>query len=462
MIRSALVSTLALLLLSAVASAQQSGAVYTTDSKSDIENNFRKTSDVYLAGGPGPNSGCSGNGLADGTYYFQVTDPSGSVLLSTTPIEERGVVVSGGVIVGTSPGGHSVRNGPCGSKIVKLHPFADTPSSGDEYKVWLTPTAAYIAAPGVGFHGFLASASKTDGFKVRGGKPETLTQIRGTVFYDLVQDGVFDPQAPGEVPIAGWRIEIDSGGVSEVTFTDEDGKYEFLRVLDGSPHTLTSVAPPPGYVGIVGGRWFATTPTPVQVFASAPEVVVDFGKLIFQPAPELARSKGYWHNAGEAELAACDPEWRQVVNALCLRTNFSNPAGQAGTLFTVSEGTPFATAFDELANYLTGNPAYGVLAFNLSVQYCATMLNQNCGPMSQSTIFIDRLLDDVLISLDSMAANTLALLCDSRSADTGPEGDPVWRAVVMGCLTEWEGANSGGGNVFAPAPSPGSFSSPYL
>jgi hypothetical protein len=149
------------------------------------------------------------------------------------------------------------------------------------------------------------------------------------------------------------------------------------------------------------------------------------------------------------------------VNGLSLRTNVTNPNGQDGTLFTVSTSATFDDAFTELSNYLTGDPAYGILAFILSVQYCAANLNTTCGPLAGNTLFIDQLGDQVLVPFGTMAANTLALLSDPRSANTGPDGDQEWRAVIMGCLSEWEDMNGNGQNIHTPSRSPESFASPY-
>jgi len=460
---------------------QTTGAVYTTDKQASVENVFKNKGAVYMAGGPGPNAGCSGSGLVDGTYFFQVTDPSGSVLLTTEDISLRGVVVSGGMIVGTSAGGRPTRNGQCpGSKIVQLFPFGTTPNNSGEYKVWLTPSGSYV--PGAGSHGFQSKFSKTDNFKVQGGKTLTQTTIRGTVYYDIDENGLYDPSVRGEVPLPGWKVQIDSGGVVSTTFTDMDGKYSFLRDLDSTPHVLTSIAPPavpggpPGFVGVAGGVWLATdascqpaavctqtSTTQVTVVASVPDIVVDFGNVTLISTPEFARSKGYWHNQGQAELAACDPTWREVINDLCLRQNFTNPnpAEQEMTIFKVSEGTPFSTAFTELSDFLVGNPASGIYAFILSTHFCAANLNVSCGPLQGVTTYIDRLENGVLISLPEMITNTKALLCDPRSANTGPGGNAAWNLVVQGCLMEWSQMGSSGTTIYTPSSTPGDIISPY-
>ena len=85
-----------LALLCAAMPAQSSGAIYTTNKNAAVLNGnlFRKKIDVYLAGGVGASAPCSSPGLPDGHYYFQVTSPSGDVLLSEDVIQDREVVVT--------------------------------------------------------------------------------------------------------------------------------------------------------------------------------------------------------------------------------------------------------------------------------------------------------------------------------------------------------------------------------
>src|SRR5262245_37439426 len=61
-----------------------SGAIFTTDSAGSVNVNiYQFKSDVYLNGGPPAHAPCAAAGLPDGNYYFQVTNPSGTLLLST-------------------------------------------------------------------------------------------------------------------------------------------------------------------------------------------------------------------------------------------------------------------------------------------------------------------------------------------------------------------------------------------
>jgi hypothetical protein len=454
---SLLLAPLALLLAGSTAAAQASGSAYSTDSKGVVANIFAKPKDVYLAGGPGPNAGCGNNGLANGPYYFQVTDPSGITLLSSDPLAKRVVTVSGGVIT-AAPGGHVVANGPCGSKVVQLWPFNTSSSSGSEYKAWLMPVADYVAG-GPNF-GFPSSRSKTDNFKVKGGKPVESALIRGTVFYDYNQNGVYDPAVANELPIPGWRVELDGNAV---TFTDQDGHYEFIRDAN-TAHVLNSYAPAPGYVGVPGGLWAPTTPIQVAFVAVPPTTTVDFGLLWLINTPEFATSKGFWHNAGEPLLAACEPQWRIVLNGLSLRQNITvpyPPPNPDPTLWKVTEIGSFAQAFDELGDFLVGDAAKGILAYILSTQYAAANLNKSCGPLAGETTYIDRLGDSVLISFEKMASDTLGLLADPKSCDTGPTGDQAWREHMMGCMNEWSGMNSSGENIFTRDSAFPSFLSPY-
>lgn len=122
-----------------------SGAIYTTTFTGAIVNaNIFDSKDyVYLNGGPPPNAPCTAAGLPDGWYYFQVTDPAGSVLLSTDDISDRQVRVAGGVIVQVV--NHSTGTGKCGGISAKLMPYWDTPIPGGVYKVWLTPQGDYVS-----------------------------------------------------------------------------------------------------------------------------------------------------------------------------------------------------------------------------------------------------------------------------------------------------------------------------
>src|ERR1044072_7356539 len=117
-----------------------SGAIYTTtfDGQSVNENTYASKDAVYINGGP---QNANANGLPDGTYYFQVTDPSGANLLSTDLAVCRQLIVANGrVVAAEGPACQhttGIPNSSNGSTPVKLAPFNDTPNSGGGDKVWV-------------------------------------------------------------------------------------------------------------------------------------------------------------------------------------------------------------------------------------------------------------------------------------------------------------------------------------
>lgn len=130
--------------------AQLSGAIFTTDSNGmEVNANTYLTKDaVYLDGGRGPHAPQGAAGLPDGTYVFQVTDPSGKTLPSTDPARCCRFTVSAGIIAGVvAAGGCQHLTGTDidhGATTVQLMPFLDTPNNGGEYKAWATPVASYL------------------------------------------------------------------------------------------------------------------------------------------------------------------------------------------------------------------------------------------------------------------------------------------------------------------------------
>ena len=99
------------------------------------------------------------------TITFSVTDPSGSVLLSTTNVADRRVTVFKGIITAQT-GMHATGIGGCGDITVELYPYDQTPNEGGEYKVWMTPVGSHSNDTTKGSFGFLPKSSKTDNFKV--------------------------------------------------------------------------------------------------------------------------------------------------------------------------------------------------------------------------------------------------------------------------------------------------------
>jgi hypothetical protein len=159
-----LVAFMCLIMAPAAMAAPVTGAIFTTlfDGSAVDFNIYDTKEDVYLNGGPrSPKAPCTAAGLPDGYYAFQVTDPSGQVVLSTDALSQRIVQVLGGVIVASFS--HPTGTGKCNSETVQLMPFNDTPNPGGEYKVWMAPINP--SGP-FGSFVFIPSQSKTDNFKV--------------------------------------------------------------------------------------------------------------------------------------------------------------------------------------------------------------------------------------------------------------------------------------------------------
>ena len=165
---------LSLSIVAVIASNNFNGAIFTTDSAGNRvnENLYQVPSDVYINGGP---NNASSQGIPPNeVYYFEVTDPSGKVPLSTDPANCRQVQTdANGRISGVYTGDgcvHSVGTMDVsnGALPVKLWPFNRTPNNGNEYKVVLIKkTAPGVSVESDGFHlDYPRSATKTDNFKV--------------------------------------------------------------------------------------------------------------------------------------------------------------------------------------------------------------------------------------------------------------------------------------------------------
>lgn len=98
------------------------------------------------------------------------------------------------------------------------------------------------------------------------------TSVSGSVFYDLNQDGVFDPV--NEVGLSGWTVQI-SGPMSQTAITDGNGAYSFTGLTPGN-YTVC-VVPPAG--------WNPISPS------SGPSCATGFGYSVV--APQLVGDVAY-------------------------------------------------------------------------------------------------------------------------------------------------------------------------
>jgi len=238
--------------VTASAFAQLPGAIFTTTKTgSRVNANIypQKCGDtgVWLDGGPGPNAPQSAAGLPDGDYYFQVTDPSGKTLLSTDPVKNRQFNVTAGIISGLSgAGNHNLGvDIDHGAATVELCPYNDTPNPGGVYKAWVTPVGDFKGNPnlvdnacrGGCFHGFVASSSKTDNFKVKGGAGGACLEMLKII--DVNGNGYGDV---GEDPLVNWPVTIvDPLGTTNTFWTGTVKECTFNQLVPGL-YTVTEGA----------------------------------------------------------------------------------------------------------------------------------------------------------------------------------------------------------------------------
>lgn len=276
--------------------AGMSGGIFTTtfDGQAVNENHFSSKGAVYLNGGP---QNEDTHGLPDGTYYFQVTNPNGSTLLSTDPAVCRQLIVAFGKVAAADgpacqhPTG--IPNSANGSTPVRLAPFADTPNNGAQYKVWLIRQTSNTSVASDGMRiNFKNSDAKTDNFKVvsvpcTGCNPNST--LSGKKFYDAngnsLQDG-------GEVAVEGVKIsiEVTVEGVTStnVATTDESGNWS-LVIPTGASYHVGEFLPGTG-PDEPGSNWVQTAPAPdgegFQGYAgtaNGDQTGLDFGNICLLP-----------------------------------------------------------------------------------------------------------------------------------------------------------------------------------
>jgi hypothetical protein len=221
-------------LLTINATAAPSGAIFTTlpDGSKVNANIYTNKLDVYLDGGPGPNAPAKAAGLPEGDYYFQVTDPSGQVLLSEDPVNCRTFHVNADGVIDAQNGTHAIGteidHPELGAITVQLMPYSDTPNPGGVYKVWITPIDQFVGDTALvdnetGFHGFIPAWCKTDNFKVLTSEvPPPPNEYLGILyvdkFFDINNNGIWEKDT--EPHIGEWPFSIvDNLGVTNNYYT---------------------------------------------------------------------------------------------------------------------------------------------------------------------------------------------------------------------------------------------------
>ena len=402
--------------------APPSGALFTTDAAGTVNVNiYESKADVYLNGGPGPNAPCTAAGLDDGVYVYQITNPSGTVLLSSDSIDHREITVTNGVIVSANDHGPTVA-GDCGSVRVPMAPFADTPNNGGEYKAWVTLKDDYIKNGG-----FKPSTTKTDNFKV---KITTAPETGGiTVYkwYDANGNGEWDAN---EIPLFGWAMSVS--GVGTQLTESPDGLTTFANLsLDGNPYSVSE--------GNGGSRWVQSAslvdgaPTagspenPVSVTVVAGEnTQVDFGNYCTCVIKPYLTS--FWYGSGgQSKLndgATMNPEFK-LLNGANLR---SAAGGQFNLNLLTAESTNYAT----LSAWLMGADSSTNEAYKLSAQLAVLKLNVEAG-FARKTYFVKGVgtIEQIMADANALLSNTICTSsCNTTTASQLGTDQAAIRAII--------------------------------
>lgn len=338
-----------LLIIPNAAAVPLPGAIFTTDSGCTQTNgNIYLSKDaVYLDGGPQHHPGAAG--LPDGSYYVQVTDPSGSVLLGAS-------IGAGNPTPVTVSAGEFASCQQLWSLVIKASDgtqgFDDTPNAGGEYKVWISTDSS-----------FTNNSTKTDNFKVRA-TPPPLSVITGLKFYDANVNGVFDL---GETPIEGWRFTLWSttvpGFESYTDTTDANGVYIFENLSPGT-YGLCEVLPQ------AAPTWLPTTaPLVFPINVPSNTTTFQFGNVCLGSGGGL--TLGFWSNKnGQALITGTD---LCQLNVLSLVSGTGAPFDPVLGCSAPSN-TQIASGKTALRNWILSATATN-MAYMLSAQYAATELN---------------------------------------------------------------------------------------
>ncbi len=241
----------ALLAVPGASIALASPAAFTTDKTgARVNQNIYQTStDVYVNGGP-QNAGSAG--FPDGSYYFQVTDPSGAYLLSTDGAACRQVQVAHGVVtgaIGPCPHALGVYNPANGSTSVQLYPFSASQDAGNMYKVWLIPenSSTSVSATDPRVLSFSQASTRTDNFKVLTPTPVPTGSCQPSSSLSVLVNGknvtAYVPKGswvdPGITPATGISVVNVEGASIIPTFISTP---EVVNSAASNPFTGQTVA----------------------------------------------------------------------------------------------------------------------------------------------------------------------------------------------------------------------------
>jgi len=416
-----------------------SGAIFTSDVDGNVNvNHYDAKADVYLNGGP-TNDNCDAAAVDDGVYVFQITNPSGTVLLSEDDIAFREFTVSGGVIV--SANNHAVvpAGAPCNGVRVQMIPFADTPNNGGVYKAWITRKADYIANGG-----FKPGSTKTDNFHVRepSTNPDT-ADLQVYKFYDFNANGSWDGD---EMPLFGWAMRAENASGFDATQLTEtpDGFTTFANLLiSENPYMVTEDTGGPSWVqsaSLLNGmdtEFAPENPVGGINLVAGETTTVFFGN--YCKSKSGGKGKAYWISAqGMAKVndgGTMATEFAHLT-ALFLRR-------PDGTHFNLPAATPQATNWANLVSWLNSTSTTN-MAYALSRNLAILRLNTEGGFVNNQNFYIPY--GGTIAQLFTDANNAL------NADGSTPVGDP--NRDIQAQLNTWIVAINNGASVVRAKPCP--------
>jgi hypothetical protein len=261
------ITAVGFILCSVVSLAQLSGNVTTVNESGTPQDVFTSKADVFFTAGPTATPCAFTQFANDGQYYFQVTDLSGTHLLSTDALTERIVTVRNGVLATYDGHTHEIdtvegideqtgetvvapAHGPCGALAVGLAPFRDAGNRDAAYLLWLMPVARFSGDAsqvdpvcGAGcFHGFLPEFSRTHAFRVEDKRfCEESFCVSGTKFEDRNGNGIQDSGEPG---LPGVVIHVETENENFLNgLTSPDGAFQICGLSHGDTFRVTEAVP---------------------------------------------------------------------------------------------------------------------------------------------------------------------------------------------------------------------------
>lgn len=266
-------------------------------------------------------------------------------------------------------------------------------------------------------------------------------------FYDSNANGIYD----GDPAQRGVRIAVKytpPGGTQQVQtiVTDQTG-FAWVMIPAGSTFLVCERVPLSATAGQV---WVQTMPN-AQTDPPDADVVLVGGQYCYSGTAPLTggialsfgnvcvggegRTPGFWsNNNGEAVLAANDPGWRNVLNALNLRD-------AAGNHFDLPGGS-FAQAYGLFEDWIHANATN--MSYKLSSHLAASVLNVTYGFVPAGSLVFA---PGTQSANEAGFANILDLIAEADAElaihGTAFSGDP-WRDYQEALKDGLENANEGG------------------